>query len=108
MSIEFKPYVPAKTKMREFSFKAINTSDRFFMLDTLDLKKLEETTHHGTKFNIIEIDEVDIPVIFNKIKDYAQTDTDYIALYGANTTWVKNHLIESIKAIQIQKREWSV
>lgn len=84
------------------------TKHKYFALINLDLKKLEESLHNTTKFHIITINESNITDVFNKLKTYMNNDTDYVAFYSSNTTWVKNHLIESIKAIQLQKREWSV
>lgn len=84
------------------------TKHKFFALHNLDLKKLGNSLHNTTHFNIIVVDKENIAEVFDSLKSRMNKDTDYVAFYSANTTWVKNHLVESIKAIQLQKRDWSV
>lgn len=82
------------------------TKHKYFALNDLDLDKLKE--ENGVKFRTITIGQDNISEVLNSLKNYIHNDTEYVAFYGSNTTWVKNHLIESIKAIQLQKRDWSV
>lgn len=82
------------------------TKHKYFALHNLHLEELEKRC--GAKFKIIILDKDNISEVLNSIKGHLHSDTDYVAFYSANTTWVKNHLIESIKAIQLQKRDWSV
>lgn len=82
------------------------TKHKYFALHNLHLEELEKRC--GAKFKIIVLDKDNISEVLNGIKGYLHSDTDYVAFYSANTTWVKNHLIESIKAMQLQKRDWSV
>lgn len=82
------------------------TKHKYFALNDLNLDKLKEES--GVKFRNITINKDNISEVFNDIKNHLYNDTEYVAFYSSNTTWVKNHLIESVKAMQLQKRDWSV
>jgi len=56
-------------------------------------------------YEIVYFLDEKIPDIFNKLKDSL---SDYVAFYSANTIWYKDHIIESIKTIDINKSKWSV
>lgn len=84
--------VSAKDKDRYFALKSANIS-------TLSTK--------DTTFKVLYKEETTISEIFNTVKN-SIVDLDYVAFYGANTLWVKNHIQKSIDAMLLEKRDWSV
>jgi hypothetical protein len=56
-------------------------------------------------YEIVYFSDDKIPDIFNKLKD---STSNYVAFYSANMSWYKDHIIESVKTIDINKSKWSV
>ena len=56
-------------------------------------------------YKLVYMQEDKMPDIFNKLRE---SKSDYVAFYSANCIWYKDHLIASIKNIEINKSKWSV
>lgn len=78
--------------------------DRYFALKTINCSTLST---NDTTFKVLYKEETTISEIFNTVKT-GDANIDYVAFYGANTLWVKNHIQKSVDAILLEKRDWSV
>ncbi len=56
-------------------------------------------------YKLVYMQEDKMPDIFNKLRE---SNSDYVAFYSANCIWYKNHLIESIKQLDINKTKWNI
>ena len=85
-----------KFKVRKVKYVISNKDkDKYFNLQT------------STKFTteLKYTDSIKITEIFN---DLRETVADYVAFYGADTVWYKDHLVESITNIELDRKKWSV
>lgn len=57
------------------------------------------------KSKIHYIDDETISGIFNKMP---KQNSDYIALYSSTIFWYNDHLIESVKQMELQKTKWNI
>lgn len=60
----------------------------------------------NSNYKFVEVEFTEFYDILEELK--SKIESKYIALYGANSVWYNNHIIESIKSININKKEWSI